>query len=437
MTAKIRSVLLVLLLIGVYLYVERDRGISGASAETEASVLQGERSDEPGTGAEKTELTIWSSLPLSEYDISQYEAANPGIEVELNVMDNETQLVERSLDNLADGTAPDILVLSHRMLGTFNTIEKLADLSSPPFSIAENLRNDVGDYVWNIHHSLDGRRLIAVPYEIHPNVLYYRADLLQEAGFPTDPNELAEYLEAPGNWLKLTKEMSRRGVATTEWTNDAVRTIGGGQFLFDRKLNFMRSNDKYKQAIEAAAVSKPSSANVTIWNSNGQDQLKQGKLGMVMLPDWGEGTLAGWLPEQSGKWRATALPFGARAIDYGSSRSFAVSLQSRHKEAAAKFLNGILHSSGSMNWLRASKESVFLGGQDSAALYQRLIREQPAEAVPTPLDDTAFEIWSTTLEYAINKGMSAEDTLDAVQRQISDRLTVKQRQLVDYNDRYK
>jgi multiple sugar transport system substrate-binding protein len=314
------------------------------------------------------------------------------------------------------------------MLGSFNSIDKLADISSPPFQIPDGYRQELGEGLWNSHLSFDGQQLIAVPYKYHPLVLFYRADLLEAAGFPSDPIEVEAYLKQLNNWTTMVKEMNSRGIAMLEWPTDITNPITYGQFLFDRNLVFQGNTNSNRKAIDAMKSFRPYAANVSIWDKYGLELLQSGKLAMVIMPDWGEVTLASWLPEQYGKWRVTALPFGLRGIELNNTLSITVNEQSTHKHEAAKFLGHIMNHSGNMNWINGSLPSEFLGGQYAGLLYQRLIREQPAGVIPTPLDEMAFEIWRTS----IWEGSTGEETLELVEQEISDVLGVKQRQLAKY-----
>jgi len=49
--------------------------------------------------------------------------------------------------------------------------------------------------IWESNKSLDGKRLLAMTFLTSPVVTFYRADVMEENGFPSEPEELAKFIE--------------------------------------------------------------------------------------------------------------------------------------------------------------------------------------------------------------------------------------------------
>ncbi|MFC0211241.1 ABC transporter substrate-binding protein [Paenibacillus chartarius] len=382
---------------------------------------------EAGTGT----LAIWTIGGSLQYEVDTFQKSHPHVHIEVKNWDNELRLKELYLNALAEGTAPDIMMIPYPMLGAFSSSDKLADLTASPMNVPD-MRQRMGEYLWNAHLSLDGKRLVALPFEAFPQVLYYRQDILKDAGFPYTPDNLASFLKEPANWNQLSKTLAERKIWLTQFDNDLIYMAHIGQFMYNRNLDYERSSDIFKKAYAASLMSKMNTANVSIWTSNGLELLKQGKLAMAIFPAWGEDVLSGWLPEQAGLWSAAPLPFGATGISQESSKSIAITAQSKNKAVAAEFLQYVFNESGTLRWYKDRQPSEFLGGQNAGELYLRLILDQPVQSVPTPLDDKAFQVWKSSIELSLSKNISPDEALKSVEADLTDVLSVSQQKLKHY-----
>lgn len=59
---------------------------------------------------------------------------------------------------------------------------------------AEDLKDDFVEFKWNQAISDDGSRMVALPWDLGPTLYYYRTDVFEEVGLPTDPDEVAELM---------------------------------------------------------------------------------------------------------------------------------------------------------------------------------------------------------------------------------------------------
>ncbi|MCZ8521335.1 MULTISPECIES: ABC transporter substrate-binding protein [Paenibacillus] len=429
MKAVIHSILVAALLIAAGWHAKR-----GGTAPPEGG--KSDKAASEWTAAEDArgpvKLKIWMPDPMLETEIRDFQSSNPNIDIEVVSLAGSTRITERYREALASGSAPDLLVLTHGMLGSFNGIEELADLSDSPLPLAE-YREQMGEYLWNIHRSLDSKRLIAVPFQTHPNVLFYRADLFERAGFPSEPDQLAAFLEEPDHVVNLVSSLSENGISTIQWNHDFITVLSTGNYMFSPSFEFQRMSAMYRNAASVSFRTKAYIANTSIWLPEGHAMLKEGRLAAVMMPDWGENQLAEWLPEQAGLWRVTRLPLGGSSIDLVSSNSIAVTAQSRNKAAAAKFLDYLRRYSGSLNWDNSTSPSPFLGGQLSKQLYLKLTLSQPVTTIPTPLDPKAFDRWRTSMEMAIDQNIPPEEMLESAKNDVLDVLAVPLEQLREFS----
>lgn len=379
-------------------------------------------------------LTIWSPKPFLDYEIQSFQEANPNIRIEFTSLHDEPRLSERYLNALAEGTAPDILLLTQTMLGSINSVDLIADLSESHLDLKQ-YRHMMGEYMWNIHQSLDGDRTIALPMEAYPYVFYYRYDIMEEIGYPSEPKELADYLRDPNHLLQLASDLKQSNRWALQWDNDLITVVNSGRFIFNRDIEYERSSEFYRQVIDTTLKFKDLAANVSIWNQIGQEMLRSGQLAMVIMPSYGEGNLVEWLPDQAGKWRATSLPLGIEAVDIHTSLSLAITEHSKHKSEAEQFVKYVMDTSTVFNWYTSSPASEFLGGQDSGKLYLDILKNNSSREVPTPLDGRLFDVWFTSVEQSRRSGYSIEDTLNAATQDVMDISSIEQEQLRLYLQR--
>lgn len=150
-----------------------------------------------GATAKEATLQLW--VTGSEYaeilpkQISKFEAANPGVKVDLTMMDWGTYR-QQILTGIAGGTPPDVVTFWTSDLATFASQ-----------GLLRSIDKDVNKQEWQQGGlqamSLDGT-LYALPWGLALRALNYRTDFLSEVGLqgpPVNWKDLREYA------IKLTK----------------------------------------------------------------------------------------------------------------------------------------------------------------------------------------------------------------------------------------
>lgn len=385
----------------------------------------GPSGERPGT-ADRTEaatLTIWSPAPVLAYEIRQFEIKYPGITVEFVNMQDEPRLTDRYLDALAEGSGPDMLILPLSAMGAFNTIDLLADLDEAGVN-TEKYRDRMGEYIWDIHHKLGSDKMFAMPFEVYPLVLYYRHDIMQDNGLPDDPGQLADFLADADRWVEIARQLAGKGIYIQQWQDELLGSMHQGEFMFDHSLGYARHDDRYRTMTDLAIRTRPYSASVSLWNENGRQMLRDGKIAMFVMPAWAEDHLASWVPEQRGLWRATRLPAGLAGIHLETSKSIVINGASPNVDWAAAFVTFVMDSSTVYNWFEWQRPSPAIGDQNSKQLYLSMIREYDSDTVPTPLDDRVFSHWRLAIMSALYNNLSTADAMAAAEQAVTDLASV-------------
>lgn len=189
--------------------------------------------------------------------IAQFKAANPGIEVKLNVFDKESY--KTSVRNWLAGEAPDVIYwyAGERM----------------KYFVDRGLLEDISD-VWAANKgnelmpstaasiAVNGKQY-GVPYTYYNWGLYYRKDLFEKAGVTSVPKTWAEFLDA-------SAKLKSSGVApivigskalwpTAGWFDYINLRVNGMQFHMDLMAGKVPyTDDKVKAVFDKwAEIVKP------------------------------------------------------------------------------------------------------------------------------------------------------------------------------------
>lgn len=403
--------------------------------------------ESPALSPANDKLVIWSYYGGWEYTIEHFEAKYPDVNVEVELF-NYDEYLDMYINALLSGEGPDIMVTHSVHMKEFTAIEGLVDLAESPYN-AEEHKNDFPDGLWNSQYSFDGLKLIGMPLSISPMVTFYRADILEQYGFPTDPEELGNYIENPRHWIEIAKALRKDDKYIMQWAPDFFLYYSLMDGLLDNELRSLHHSTQFLELIDLSKVMNEANlyANLSVWSDQGEKAVQSGKLALLILGTWGVDQIKAWAPETEGKWRVTRLPFGMHAWE--GSPILSVPSQSRNKEMAWKFIEyaATEHVNISSHYntvpayipARNQKEDLqrptdFLGGQRAYALYEALT-DQMSYYRPTPLDSEVFQIWTkltmSGIENNLNKDFIIESIEDEIEQQLGKERNILLQQLTD------
>ncbi|OAB45424.1 ABC transporter substrate-binding protein [Paenibacillus glacialis] len=363
------------------------------------------------------ELEIWSYYSGWEPAIKRFKEKYPNVSVKVKTFDSDAY-VSAYQHAIVDGVTPDIMVSDSEHFGHFTAINGLENLLDHG---AEKYRMDFSEYLWKSNLSHNEKKLIGFPVATSPMMTYYRADIMEQYGFPTDPEELGKFMEKPKNWMEIAKTLKKDDRYITQWATEVVQIFDSTQGLFDSNFEFSRNNDNFLSAIKIAKQVNDNAlaASMDIWTLSGAKAVKEGKIAMLYLGTWGAAQIEEWAPESAGKWRETRLPFNQ--YGWANSTNLMMPSASRNKEWSWKFIEffvtewskrtegvgvpAYLPARG--NPKKLSKESDYYGGQKLYALHESLV-EKMKEFKSTPIDVQARKIWRDQINIGIERNREAE-----------------------------
>jgi len=210
-------------------------------------------------------------------------------------------------------------VLEQSYVGRFAQGSGLEDLSREPYGIAR-FRSRLVPYAYDQAVTRNGA-VVAMPTDIGPGTMLYRADILARAGVAEEvlTRSWDSYLEA-GKRIKAATGAYL--IAHVQQIKDILIRTGlkpGEGLYFDRDSRVLVTSPRFVRAFEIARQVRRHKldARVAAWSNEWAEGFKRGTLATELSGAWLVGQLSNWVaPQTRGLWRAAQLPEGTH-VAYG------------------------------------------------------------------------------------------------------------------------
>ena len=328
--------------------------------------------------------------------LPRWHALHPDIDVKivsLQYADHHTAMTTA----LATGSGlPDVMAIDFKFIGKFAGSRGFEDLYKPPYD-AGALRGQFVGYTFAQATNAQGE-LAALPADIGPGTLLYRADLVAKAGL-TEADLTKDWptFIAAGVRLKAAT-----GACLLASSNDIVDIVlrsnlpPGEGIYFDHAGKVLVDDARFVRAFELgrAAHRAGIDAGTTMWTNEWVAGFRSGRIAGQMMGSWLAGHLKNWLaPDTAGQWRSAPLPGGVYA-SYGGS-FYAIPRRAQHKAEAWAFILFLtadrrtqldaLRQFGNFPSLLAAQQDpvvaepiAFLGGETAGVLWRETAARVPA-----------------------------------------------------------
>jgi len=205
----------------------------------------------------------------------------------------------------------DVEALEIRFISQFVEGGGLVDLGAQPFG-GRAAGRDLAKFAMSNATTTDGR-LVALPVDIAPAVLFYRKDLADAAGVNLD--NLANWDEYIAAGRKLTLDRDGDGrkdqFAITHPGDVGVIPLNGGNGGWFSGGKPLEPKDRFLAVLDLVAKIRKAGidADLGAWTGPWTQAFKDGKVATMPLGSWFGGALKTWIaPESKGKWRVAYLP---------------------------------------------------------------------------------------------------------------------------------
>jgi cellobiose transport system substrate-binding protein len=360
------------------------------------------------------ELVMWYWYRSASPELLDKAAdAIPGTQDTLRADVIGTDFDTKLRTSLAGGAyIPDITYINSNNALYFRNENKFIDMNDLG---AKDVEDDYYPWKWKLGLTPEDR-FCFFPLDIGPTGFYYRADVFDEAGLPTSPDELATATSTWEDWIEVGKELRGKKdsamVVTAQTVFEAVLNASTSRYFDDDdKPLFEQDGNAVREAWDTAVatVEAKVSGNRQTDNDKNASWSSGATAGNVSAAWWAQ-ILEETAPDTGGNWRITDQP--VQAGNNGGSFA-AIPHTCKDPEAAFAFISWIAnpanqsaayndvqlfpstpdsYESGDMKY-----KGKFFGDQDPLAFFSHA-----AETVPTSFISTWESVVSGNFTLEIN-----------------------------------
>jgi multiple sugar transport system substrate-binding protein len=325
--------------------------------------------------------------------IPAFEKEHPGIKVEVQQIP-WSAAHEKLLTAYVGDATPDIAMLGNTWVPEFAAIDALEPLDASVATSKDAPKSDFFEGVWNTN-VVDGVTF-GIPWYVDTRVIFYRSDLLSQAGYATMPTTWAEWRKS---MEKIKSKMTARQypllIPTTEWPPPVILGLQNGSPL-------LKDNGQYG-AFHDPAFMKAFTFYVGLYHdglapilsgseiSNLYQEFERGNIAMYISGPWQIGEFTNRLPKNlQDKWMTAPLPgVDGPGVSLAGGASLALFKRSTHKTEAWQLMEFLSRPEIQLQFYRltgdlpARRESW----KDTALAnnrYAKAFRDQLDRVVPTP-----------------------------------------------------
>lgn len=411
-----------------------NNGGSNAPATTDES----DGTNNSGTDAgEKIELTFWSLGTTNYEDLAkEYSAEHPNITVKFQNTADQTAHHNNLTTALSAGSgAPDIFMLEiafmERFINAQDKFYNLYDLG------AKDIEANYLDWKWKQATSVDGSFQLGLPTDIGPTVVYYRTDLAEQAGLPTDPDGFSTAIDTWDKFATVAKQFKDKTgkpfADLTDLVYNGLRDQSPDQIYFNKEDGAFigDTNSQVKKAYDftVKGIQEGWIGNWIIWSPEWQNAINQGDFGVMLGPAWIAGTIRN-AKDSAGKWQIAQLPEGAG--NWGGS-FLTLPKEGKHSKEAYEFIAWLVSQENQLKSFTDSglfpsipavytepafseEKDDFFGGQVISEAYAKSA-ERVKPVYYGPLHDQVDTIIKNALKNVLEKKSDPQKEWDDAMKQ--------------------
>lgn len=328
----------------------------------------------------KVTLTLWYwNRSMDEQLLKQVNTQFPNINLKVEKIGGDFKAKLMSAFAAGSG-APDIVGLNDWVATFFPNRDQFVNLLELGSKELEPLYLS---WKWKKTITPDGQYQIALPMDSGPTALFYRADLFEQAGLPSDPKEVSDKLKTWDDYIAAGQKM-KTVFQDKVYMFDNINTVfaqslaQSDKLYFDQQDRFIGDQAHLKKAWDASVKVNQLglSAKVTQWTPEWNAAMNNGAIASFVGAVWMKQVIQDAAKDSSGKWRIARAPGG----DGNSGGSFVgVTKQSKHPKEAYEVIKWLqnpqnqLTALGTTN-LFPSTPSIY--GDAKMALPERFFGNQ-------------------------------------------------------------
>lgn len=416
-------------------------GNGSSTAESPGGGSSSEETDNTKEGTESTEkieLSFWSLGTTNYEDLAkEYTKEHPNITFKFQNTSDQTAHHNNLTTALSAGSgAPDIFQLEiafmERFINNQDKFYNLYDLG------AKDLEGNYLEWKWKQATSVDGTFQLGLPTDIGPTVVYYRTDLAEQAGLPTDPDGFSAAIDSWDKFASVAKEFtSKTGKPFADLTDlvyNGVRDQSPDQIYFNKEDGSFigDTNPQVRKAYDftVKGIQEGWIGNWILWSPEWQKAINDGDFGVMLGPAWIAGTIRN-AKDTAGKWQIAQLPEGAG--NWGGS-FLTLPKEGKHSKEAYEFISWVLNKENQLKSFKDSglfpsipavysepsfteEKDEFFGGQVISEAYAKSA-ERIKPVYYGPLHDQTDTIIKNALKNVLEKKADPQKEWESAMKQI-------------------
>lgn len=365
---------------------------------------------------------------IAKAAVTQWKKKHPTVEVKVvsrAFADHHTAMTTALSTS---SNLPDVMVVEFGYVARFAEGGGLEDLGAAPYAIKAQQARFV-PFAFRQATAASGA-VVAVPADIGPGTLLYRADILKKAGV-TEADLMQSWDAYVAAGVKIKAATGAYLVAHARDVKDIVirSDIKPGEGLYiDAKGRVLVDSPRFIRAFELAKKVRDGKLDgkISAWSNEWSEGFKRGTIATQMSGAWLAGHLNNWLaPDTKGLWRASQLPEKAWGSWGGS--FYTIPKGAKNKALAWDFIQMMtldpqmqLSAFKSQDAFPAlvdvhndaffDQPIEFLGGQKARLLWRDASRKINAVDVHK-LDPIAEEVINTEMDKVLDQGKDVRTAL--------------------------
>ena len=394
-----------------------------------------------------TLIKFWGLGAEGEYVqklLPRFYEEHPRIKVEVQAIP-WTAAQEKLISAYASDNLPDIFQLGNTWIPQFVALKAIADLD--PFIENSGVikKENYFDGIWSTN--IIGESAFGIPWYIDTRVVFYRKDILAEAGYDSFPKTWGELYNASKRIKKNFRDKDKYAIylPTNEWASFIIFALENNSTILKENSTFGAfSESEFKEAFEyLIRFHKEGLAPIGISQvTNVYQAFAEEYFSMYISGPWNIPEFKKWLTgELSDKWTTAPMPSKDSlypGISLAGGASLVINNESEIKDSVWKFIEFLskpeiqLEFYSIINDLPAVKEAW----QDSTLSedqYMKAFFEQFNNVASTPKipewEQIAFSKVQQYAELAVRSERKIEEILLELDRDVN-RLLEKRRWLL-------
>ncbi|MFJ7190363.1 ABC transporter substrate-binding protein [Streptomyces bacillaris] len=401
----------------------------------------GDSSDSSDNAGGKITLTVdlFGSFGFKEAGLyEEYQKLNPNVTIKQSDTQDEVDYWKSLQTRLAGGGGlADVQGVEVGRIAsvTQQQADKFQDLKE--FG-ADKLKGEFAEAKWQAATTEDGK-ILGLGTDVGPEAMCYRTDLFQQAGLPTDREELAKKWATWEGYLELGKEYKKKAPAKSAWL-DSVGSLyaimigqekeryydASGELIYDKNPAVKKAWDTSVAAAEAGL-----SAKLDQWSPQWNQAFAAGSFATIPCPAWMLGYVKGQAGDAGkGKWDIAKLPGGAG--NWGGSY-LSIPRAAKHKKEAYQLIEWLTapeqqakvfqkqgnfpSATGTIEQIADAKDEYF-SNAPIGQIFGDAAKESPVQVLGVH-DQNVMQQLTNALSEVERKGVSSEKAWETAKKGVA------------------